>query len=70
MKKKDFDKLNPEVQKEFLERGGTIEYPKAAGQESLGYMRWGYSGSYGGGVKHLGKSNLLKKRPRKKKNKY
>lgn len=54
MKLSDFEKLSEEVQKEFLERGGTVEYPKAANSKSLGYMRWGYSGTYGTGdrVRH------------------
>lgn len=47
MKEEDFKKLSPELQKEFLARGGKIEYPSVAGKESLEEMKWNHKTRFG-----------------------
>lgn len=63
MERAKFNELNEDVQKEFLERGGTIEEPPAAGQRNSNYMRW----SYKNWVNDTTKSNRKKKKYSRKK---
>lgn len=47
MKRSVFDALKPEVQKEFLERGGLVEGINAPSTYFSSYMRFNYSTSFG-----------------------
>lgn len=45
MKQRDFNNLSPELQKEYLERGGTVEPNFTRPRDP--FMTWNYKSMYG-----------------------